>query len=43
MLLYMRAFSIEILPVSNNFYLAKMARAAVKHPFSGFGRVLTPI
>jgi hypothetical protein len=43
MLLVMRDLSIEILPLRKKIYLAKKARTAVKHPFSGFGRVLAPI
>jgi CII-binding regulator of phage lambda lysogenization HflD len=41
--LNMVRFSIEILFVRKKIHLAKMAHAAVKHPFSGFGRVLAPI
>jgi hypothetical protein len=35
MLFWKRWFSIEISLVRKKIYLAKMARAAVKHPFSG--------
>jgi hypothetical protein len=42
MLLVMRDLSIEILPLRKKIYLAKKACTAVKHPFSGFGRVLAP-